>query len=101
VAGSLHVLREHNLSCRRSREDQEHGQYSLDYSFLGEKRDEYGADIEELFAIFSSASLLFHIYPYFREFVHSTTHRMGWPGVVLPLGYPSNDQHLHSGVLPD
>lgn len=39
----------------------------------------------EFFEIYNKASLPFHIYPFFREFVHSTISHMGLPTLILPL----------------
>ncbi|MBP7461006.1 MAG: hypothetical protein KBA26_06925 [Candidatus Delongbacteria bacterium] len=39
----------------------------------------------EIFDIFSQSSLPLNIWPYFREFVHDCSSKMGIPALVLPL----------------
>lgn len=40
---------------------------------------------DDVFEIFSTINLPLNTYPYFREFVHSFTSRLGLPSLVLPL----------------
>lgn len=40
---------------------------------------------------FSNGNLPILIWPYFRELVHSTMNRMGWPALILPLLLPGPD----------
>lgn len=47
----------------------------------------YESDVamtDEIFEIFGDLNLPVNVYPYLREFVHSATSRMGFPGLVLP-----------------
>lgn len=38
----------------------------------------------DLFDVFGELNLPLNVYPYVREFVHSATTRMGFPGLILP-----------------
>jgi len=40
---------------------------------------------DEIFKIFAQTSLRLHTWPYFREFVHEMTNRMGLPPLVLDV----------------
>jgi preprotein translocase subunit SecB len=40
---------------------------------------------KEIFDVFSEISLPLHTWPYFRQFVHETTSRMGLPPLILDL----------------
>ncbi len=40
---------------------------------------------KKLWHTFSDINLPLIVWPYFRELVHSTMNRMGWPPLVLPL----------------
>lgn len=39
---------------------------------------------DEVFEVFGDLNLPLNVYPYVREFVHSATTRMGFPGLILP-----------------
>jgi preprotein translocase subunit SecB len=55
----------------------------IDVSFAAE----FGSDIpmsDEMFAIFSDVNLPVNTWPYLREFVSSSTGRMGWEPFTLP-----------------
>ncbi len=48
----------------------------------------YKSDIpitDDIFKIFSQTNLLLHTWPYFRQFVHEMTNRMGLPPLVLDV----------------
>ena len=40
---------------------------------------------DELFSLFKRRQLPLNTWPYFREFVHSTCSRMGWPPFIAPI----------------
>lgn len=48
---------------------------------------EYSSDEpmnDEIFEVFGELNLPLNVFPYIREFVHSATTRMGFPGLILP-----------------
>jgi hypothetical protein len=44
---------------------------------------------DDLFEVFKKINLPLNTWPYFREFVHNTATRMGWPPFVAPAYKPS------------
>lgn len=40
---------------------------------------------DEIFEIFKVRNLPLNTWPYFREFIHNTTMRMGWPPLIAPI----------------
>lgn len=47
---------------------------------------------QECFDAFGSLNGLFNIWPFWREFVHNTTLRMGLPALTLPVQRPASKQ---------
>lgn len=40
---------------------------------------------DEIFEIFKARNLPLNTWPYFREFIHNTTMRMGWSPLIAPI----------------
>lgn len=54
----------------------------------------------ECFDAFGSLNGLFNIWPFWREFVHNTTLRMGLPALTLPVQRPPANRPTASTISP-
>lgn len=74
---TLHYL----VELREEGNDQPFGEIRTAFT-ASYRSEEEMTDV--VFDVFGELNLPVNVYPYIREFVHSSTARMGFPGLVLP-----------------
>lgn len=50
------------------------------------------SDDEEALSAFAQKNAVFHVWPYWREYVHNLTYRMRLPNIVLPMFRVNREQ---------
>ncbi|MCG5538964.1 hypothetical protein [Halorhodospira sp. 9622] len=55
------------------------------------------AEDGEALAVFARKNALFHVWPYWREYVHAMTYRMRLPKIVLPMFKVEPDEEAEGG----
>lgn len=81
IDGGFHAT--FNLQITLIEEGDEKPIGEINVTYAGEYRSEKKIT-KKIFEIFEELNLPLNLYPYVREYVHTTTNRMGMPALILP-----------------
>jgi len=80
--GRVEVLVTYNLLARSKGSRKAFLRIKCEYDLVYESAERLP---QEFFEMYSKTSLPLNVWPYFREFVQSTSTRMGLPPITMPL----------------
>lgn len=83
---SLHVIIENSLVASHEEQETEDPYLVIKATFLASYRvNSFDGLTEEGYQRFASLNGVFNTWPFWREFVHSTTARLGLPSLTIPV----------------
>jgi hypothetical protein len=80
--GIINISQQYELDARKPKSKSRYIQISLTFLVRMNSKEPF---TEDFFSIYKEVSLHLNTWPFFREFVHSTTSRMNIPPMTLPL----------------